>query len=395
MSLPQIAAIVTEYRHRAHADVIVGKFLRGFPCDDGLHPPRVRIASLYLDQVNPTDIGVATAVEFGVPLYPSIRSALTLGGEALAVDGVLLIGEHGDYPWDEADRHLYPRRHFLEQIAGVMVESKRAVPVFVDKHLSYNWPDAHWMVARARSLGIPLLAGSSLPTAWRRPWVEHPLGAPLEAAVVIGYGGLESYGFHALEALQCQVERRAGGETGVASVCCLEGADVWRWLAAHPAHAALAKAAGESIAETAAPWERVAEVAGNAAAFIVQYRDGLTGAVLMLNGYSTSFAYAGLSAGRAEACEIVLQGTEPHGHFSYLCRNIEELFLTGRPPYPVERTILTTGMLNGAMESRLAGCVWLPTPHLALAYAAAEGPFWRATGPAPAGATLDPWPPAR
>ncbi len=101
-------------------------------------------------------------------------------------------------------------------------------------------------------------------------------------------------------------------------------------------------------------------MAGNAAAFIVQYRDGLTGAVLMLNGYSTSFAYAGLSAGRAQACEVVLQGTEPHGHFSYLCRNIEELFLTGRAPYPVERTILTTGMLNGAMESRLGAASGSP-----------------------------------
>ncbi len=393
MAEPRIAAIVTEYRPLSHADVIVGKFLRGFPCDDGLHAPRVRVASLYLDQVNPPDTGVATAAEFDVPVYPSIRSALTLGGDALAVDGVLIIGEHGDYPWDEADRHLYPRRHLFEQVAGVMAESKRVVPVFTDKHLSYNWSDARWMVERARALGIPLMAGSSLPVAWRRPWVEHTLGAPLDAAVSIGYAGLESYGFHALETLQCMVERRAGQETGVAAVRCVEGEGVWAWLAAHPMHAGLAAAAGRAMAGTKAPWESVREATENAAAFIVQYRDGLTAATLMLSGFCSAFAYAGLSAGRTEACEFVLQGGQPYGHFSYLCRNIEEMFVTGRPSYPVARTVLTTGILAAGMESRQAGHVWLATPHLGVAYQPVERPPYRPTGPEPAGATLGPWPP--
>ena len=53
----KIAAIITEYRVPAHADVIVGKFLRGFPTDEGLLPPRTEIASLYIDQVHRRDIG--------------------------------------------------------------------------------------------------------------------------------------------------------------------------------------------------------------------------------------------------------------------------------------------------------------------------------------------------
>lgn len=279
MDRKKIAAIVTEYRPNSHADVIVGKFLRGFPGDDGLHQPRVEIASLYLDQVNANDTGLSTAKAFAVPVFPSIRSALTLGGEALAVDGVLIVGEHGDYPLNEKGQKLYPRRHLFEQVAGVFAASGKSVPAFNDKHLSYNWPDALWTYRRARELGVSFMAGSSLPVCWRRPFLEYPLDTPLERAAVIGYGPLESYGFHALEVLQCMVERRCGGEVGVAVV---------RWLEGHPHLAELAQVAATSLSDAAGPWEKVAGHSPQPAAFLVEYLDGLEAAVLMLNGYTSS-----------------------------------------------------------------------------------------------------------
>ncbi|MBC7237057.1 MAG: hypothetical protein H5T69_14550 [Chloroflexi bacterium] len=394
MTKPKIAAIVTEYRPRSHADVIVGKFLRAFPTDEGMRMPRVEIASMYLDQVNPTDIGVETARQFGVPIYPSILRALTLGGEELAVDGVLIIGEHGEYPLNEKGQKLYPRRHLFEQVTGVLSTAKRAIPVFNDKHLAYNWLDAQWMYERALALGLPFMAGSSLPVCWRRPFLEYPLDTPLEAAVALGYGPLESYGFHALETLQCMVERRQGGETGVAAVQCLKGEAVWRWLGAHPAHAALAQAAGEAILEREGSWADAPRLAPEPWAFIVHYVDGLQAAVLMLNGYAQSFAFAGLAGGNIQACEFKLQGGNAHAHFSYLSLNIEEMFLTGKPTYPVERTLLTTGILAAAMDSRHQAHRVVPTPHLGITYTPAENVPHRPRGPEPAGATLDPWPPA-
>ena len=393
MTKTKIAAIITEYFDRSHADVLVGKFLRGFPIDDGLHPARVEIASLYLDQVNAADIGVATATEFGVPIFPSILRALTLGGEDLAVDGVLIIGEHGEYPLNEKGQKLYPRRHLFEQVAGVLSFAGRSVPVFNDKHLSYNWPDAHWIYNRARELDIPFMAGSSLPLCWRRPFLEYPPDTPIKAAVAIGYGPIESYGFHVLETLQCMVERRKGGERGVEAVQCLEGAAVWAWLGENPTHADLARAAGQAIGETAGPWDKVAGYADKPAAFTMTYRDGLQAAVLMLNGYARSFSFAGLAEGKVDACEFFLQSGGHHGHFSYLGLNIEEMFLTGRPTYPVERTLLTTGILAAAMESRYLGHLRLETPHLDIRYLPVEAVPFRPKGPAPAGATLDPWPP--
>ena len=210
----RVAAIATIYHPKSHADVIATKFMKGMSTDEGLMPPEADLVSLYIDHVLENDIGVGLAQEYGVPIYPSIRRALHAGAAKLDVDAVLLIGEHGDYPWNERGRHMYPRRYFFEQIAGVFAESGRSVPVFSDKHLAYDFRDAQWMWDRAEELAIPLMAGSSLPLAWRSPWLEHPKETPIEEALSIGYGGIEAYGYHALETLQCMVERRSGGEQG-------------------------------------------------------------------------------------------------------------------------------------------------------------------------------------
>ena len=169
----KIAAIITEFRPGSHAEVLVTKFLKGFPTDDGLFAPRVDVVSFYIDQLADNDIGLQRAAEHGVPVYPSIVKALTLETDELAVDGVLLVGEHGDYAWNEKEQHLFPRQYFMEQICGVMATSGRAAPVFNDKHLSYSWRNAKWMYDRAKQLGAPFMAGSSLPVAWRSPWLEH------------------------------------------------------------------------------------------------------------------------------------------------------------------------------------------------------------------------------
>jgi len=390
VSRKKIAAIITEYFLHSHADVVVGKFLQGIPCDDGMHAPRVDIVSMYLDQVNEHDIGLKAAHDHGVPVFPSIRRALTLGGDRVAIDGVLIIGEHGEYATNEKGQVLYPRKHLFEQVAGNLAGEGKALPIFSDKHLSYSWPDALWMYRRAQELQIPFMAGSSLVTCWRRPFLEHAIGTPLHAAAVVAYGPIESYGFHALETLQCMVERREGGESGVAAVRCLEGARVWRWLEANALLAQLARQAGEAIEKRAGPWDKVAEYVPEPIAFVIRYRDGLDAVVLMLNGYSTSFGYAALTDSGVQATEFYLQSGPPYAHFSYLSLNMEEMFVTGEPVYPVERTLLTTGMLAAAMDSRYLGHAVVPTPELSVQYQPSHREPIRPHGPEPTGACLDP-----
>lgn len=378
----KIAAVVTEYRPSAHADVIVTKYLKGFPTDDGLLAPRVEIASMYVDQFADNDLSRRFAAEHDVPIYKSIVGALTLGGDSLAVDGVLLIGEHGEYAWNEKGQHLYPRKYFMEQICGVFASSGRSVPVFNDKHLSYNWQDAKWMYDRARALRAPFMAGSSLVSCWRDPWLEHPKETPLEEALSVAYSGLDVYGFHALETLQCMVERRTGGETGVAAVTCLEGDAVWQAADAGKWPVDLAEAALSHIPDK--PEGGMRAHVEQPALFEVEYRDGFKGYVLMLTGYIRQFGYAArLQGGEVQSTYFCLGPSQPHPHFSYLGLNAEEMFITGVPSYPVERTLLTTGILEAALTSRFMGQERRETPHLDVTYTSFDRMPWRPTAPRP------------
>lgn len=389
MSRPKIAAIVTAYFPRSHADVIVTKFLKGFPTDDGLVPPEVDIVSMYLDQIHERDIGVEMAKTHGVPVYNSIPGALTLGGDSLAVDGVLLIGEHGDYAWNEKGQHLYPRKYFFEQICGVIATSGRSIPVFSDKHLSYNWHDAKWMYDRAKALDIPFMAGSSVPVSYRRPWLEYELDTPMDAAVSVAYANLDSYGFHALELAQCMVERRTGGETGIASVMCLEGDAVWEAASKGLYRCELLDAAVETmeVRESGRPEDHCEDPA----VFLIDYRDGLKTATFVLNGFTKGWSFAAARGEEIDAMETYLHDT-PHPHFSYLSLNIHRMFLTGEPAYPAERALLMTGALEALLDSRHKGHVRVETPHLDITYRSYETPPERPTEPRPIGASLEPLP---
>lgn len=389
MAKPKIAAIVTAYYERSHADVIVTKFLQGIPTDDGLLEPEVEIVSLYIDQVDERDMGVPIAQQHGVPVYPSIPKALTLGGKDLAVDGVLLIGEHGDYAWNEKGQHLYPRKGFFEQICGVFATSGRSVPVFNDKHLSYNWHDAKWMYDRARELSVPFMAGSSVPVSYRNPWLEYDVGTPMDEAVSVGYANLDSYGFHTLELLQCMVERRAERETGIATVQCLEGNDVWKAGEDGRYDRGLLDAAIERMAvkEGGRPEDHCEDHA----VFLMEYGDGLKTATFILNGFTRGWGFAARRGERVDAMEVTLADT-PHPHFSYLSLNIQRMFVTGEPAYPVERTLLISGALEALLDSRHRGHVPVETPHLDVAYASYTESPARPTGPRPVGASLDPLP---
>ena len=365
-SKKRVAAIVTEYRIRSHADNIVTRLLEGYALHWGIVAPRLEVAALYTDQVTENDISRELAATHGVPIFSTIREALTLGGNELDVDGVVIVGEHGQYPFNEKGQHLYPRRRFFEETFAVFKESGRAVPVFSDKHLSYNWENAKWIYDTAQALGVPLMAGSSLPVSLRVPPAEVPLGAAVEEIVVVAQGGIESYGFHALEIGQCLAERRKGFETGVVAVQCLTG-DAF-------------KDASESGGRWSKELERAAvEVQPHrkgvaprdAAAFVVEYGDGLRVTVLMLSGFAQQWGAAVKLGGSTEplATCFMQQRYQPLWSFCHQVDYIERMVETGKAPSPIERTLLTTGMIDAAMTSRFEGGRRIETPYMAVSYA--------------------------
>jgi hypothetical protein len=206
---PKIAAICTIVHKYAHAQHFIDRFLEGYGWQGRHHRPAMDLVSLYVDQVGADDLSRDRATRFpGMRIYPTVADALTLGGDRLGVDGVLIMAEHGDYPRNEKGQILYPRYEFFKECVRVFEEEGRAVPIYNDKHLSYSFARAQEMVDDAHRLGIPLLAGSSLPVTWRLPEVELPLGCQIEGALMVGVGGSDPMDYHALEAMQCMVERR-------------------------------------------------------------------------------------------------------------------------------------------------------------------------------------------
>jgi hypothetical protein len=213
---PKIAAIATIYHKYSHAQHIVDRFLEGYGWNGRHHRPPMDLVSLYVEQCGENDLSRDRAERFpAMKIVPTIADALTLGGSRLAVDGVLLIGEHGKYPTNEKGQHLYPRYEHFRQIVSVFRTTGQTASVFNDKHLSWRWEWAREMYDLAVEMGFAFMAGSSLPVTWRTPSLEMPKDALVREALCVGYGGVDSYDFHALETLQCMVERRAGGETGV------------------------------------------------------------------------------------------------------------------------------------------------------------------------------------
>ena len=140
---------------RSHSDNFITRFLEGYWINDKYYPPPCDVVSLFTDQVHANDISRRLAAAYGFKIYPTIADALTLGTGKLAVDGVLLIGEHGNYPNNEKGQKLYPRYEFMKQVVDVYDKSGRAVPVFNDKHLSYDWDKAKWMYDQSRAAEVP------------------------------------------------------------------------------------------------------------------------------------------------------------------------------------------------------------------------------------------------
>lgn len=380
----RVAAVVTMYTHDrslySHAAVIIGRLLDGYSPDGVFTQPRTHLVSMYTAQVPANDLSRGLAQQHGFKIYPTIKDALTLGGDDLAVDAVCFVGEHGDYPFNDRGQHLYPRYELFEPIVEVFRRTGKTVPVFSDKHFSYSWSKAKTMYSWSRELNFPLMAGSSIPLTMRSPALEIPYGAAIENAVALGYGELDAYGFHTLEALQSMVERRRNGETGVRSVEWIEGDAVWKWRDGAGRWSLPLLDAALSRYPAPKPG-RLEDNVKKPVAFVLEYRDGMRAAAYMLEGQVTAWSFAAKIKDRAEPLSTYFQqgdasGSRPFPHFDGLVHCMEEMFITGKPLYPVERTLLTTCTLSMLFESR----AWkrpIESKELAISYHAPRNAYFQ------------------
>src|SRR6266571_6417905 len=366
---PKLAAICTAYFKYSHSQHIVDRFLEGYGWNGTHHHPSME-------------------------LYPTIPEALTLGGSKLAVDGVILIGEHGQYPKNEKGQTQYPRYPFFQEIVKVFRSSGRSVPVFNDKHLSWNWDWAREMYDTSWSMGFPFMAGSSLPVTWRTPSLEMPLGSRVREAMCVCHGGVDSYDFHGLETIQCMVERRRGGESGVKWLQAYRGDKFWQahqegvWpkdlMEAALCRSHTLRPSREGFNHNFPSEDDMRRLVRNPAAYRYEHTDGLKCTMLLMSGLIEDFNFAAHIEGRPEIFSTQMYLPMPPARtslanfFSPMVNNFEKMYLTGKATYPVERTLLTTGLTAAGVESLYRNQVRYDTPHLAVEYQPTrESAFWR------------------
>jgi hypothetical protein len=383
-SKKKLAVVTNIWNYRSHAWHMAERFLHGYPIIGKWHRPPFEVVSAYVDQVGKDDLSAGRAKEFGFTIYPSVAEALRCGGKRLAVDAVLVIGEHGKYPKNEYGQIQYPRYDYFKRTVEVFEADGRVLPYFSDKHLSWKWEWAKEMVDTARKMKFPFLAGSSLPVTWRMPSIDMPYGAEVEEIVCVAFGGLDVYDFHALETIQCMAERRKGGETGVKAVQALRGENVWKALAAggwdaggwDPKLFEACLCRSQTLGQPATFSHRfpslpqMKELTKDPVAYRIEYSDGLKATMLLMNGLVQDFNFAARLKGKKEPLSTLFY-LPPNPNVTYsasLMSKAEEMFTTGKAPYPVERTLLTSGLVAAGLQSLATGEKRLETPQLTVKY---------------------------
>lgn len=390
----RLAIVTTEWRYGSHAWHMGERFLVGYPRDGRWEEPRFEVVGAYVDQQPENDLSRSRSEEFGFPIYKSIAETVRCGGPKLAVDAVLVIGEHGDYPQNEIGQKRYPRYEFFKDVVKVFREDGRSVPMFNDKHLSWKWSWAKEMADTSRELNFGFCAGSSLPVTWRMPAIDMPYDAEVEEVMCVAMGGIDSYDFHALETIQCMAERRKGGETGVAWVEALRGDQVWKAMEAESwskgswsedlFHACLCRsqtlAQPKTFSHRYPTAAQMREWVKDPVVYRFQYNDGTAATMMLMNGLVGDFTFAAKLKGEPQPLSTLFY-LPPNPNVTYsaaLMAQAEETFLTGKAPYPVERTLLTSGLVEAGVQS-LARRKRIDTPYMSVRYQAPRhSTFWRA-----------------
>lgn len=376
---PRIACLVSYWgAPRSHADWIITKLLDGYWWEGAHKPSRVDVVAIYIHQLPESGLGQKIAKSKNIPIFNTVGEAVTLGGKELAVDGVVIVAEHGEYPTNLKGQWMLPRWWIYQQVIRVFEQSKRSVPVFNDKHLSYSWDEAKWMYDKSRELDFPLTGGSSIPTFYREPEIELDIDTPLRASIVVGDTADEGALFHCVDVLQAFVERRKGGETGVRSVQCIRGPETWKWTERNPWAAQLLESVRKKFDLKPGHFQEN----DSANVCIVEYNDGTKAAVY--SGKGVGWTYAGDIEGLKEPVIISILGW-PGPFAQYHASNsqphwITEMMLTRKEPFNAGRLLLSTGIVSYNMESNWENGHYsaigrkIKTPFMNMTYRSVRGP---------------------
>jgi hypothetical protein len=381
---PRIAVLGNIYKTHLHTQHIIDRVLEGYNYGAEFRKPALDVVSIYIEQRGEGDLVPERAKRHHIRICNSVDEALTFGTDKLVVDGVIYIGEQGDYPKNDLGLIPYPRYQFFQKVVETFRRTKQVVPYYTDKHFSWKWEWAREMYDTARKMGFPLMGGSSLPVTWRIPQIEIPLNAPVKEAMCVAFGGVDSYDIHAIEAVQVMIERRKGGESGVEWLQAYKGENFWKAHNEGVWSAALFKSAlcrshtltpaREGYTDVYPTTEQMMAIAKDPLAYHYRYRDGTLGTIMLVNGLVEDFNFSAQIEGQPKPFSNMMylsRGRELatlESYFDPLVYYIEQFMITHKEPYPVERVLLANGILCVGLDSLRQGGIRLPTPQLNIPY---------------------------
>ena len=309
------------------------------------------------------------------------------GGSKLAVDGVLIIGEHGKYPRNEKGQMLYPRYEFFKQVVKVFEVERPQCAGFQRQTSLDGLEEVRRNGRRLEAARIPLpggfvaaghapVSGSGCPVgdaAHRkrlRGLRRHPIRTifmdwrrhnACPSAAKAARSGLRV-------SMPCVAKRSGKRSRNVRrlSGCC------WRRCreATH-----FRSRRDTSAIVLSIEWAR--KLLATSLAYFIDHRDGFKTTLFLLP--IRDFNYAGLNGETGEiiSCQMNLpmptQSATTANFFNPLIRHIERMVVENRAPYPVERTLLTSGMTLAAVESLFRGEIPVQTAEMEVRYTCAEG----------------------
>jgi hypothetical protein len=352
--LRRIAFLLEEFSTPSPAQQLLDRFLVGYPRDGQWHKFDDVTISAYLAVTSESDFG-SRVEEHDLVIASTVERAIE------NADAVVIVPRR---PGALANEDFVKLALELAPEGGAC---------FVHGTLANSDISARAFAAQAAKRTINLLAGTAMGVTWRLPPIEVPADTPLTEALIVvqvstlfttssqpaSAATLAGAELNALEGLLPRIEKRRGGESGVRAVRWMEGRELWRagdkgqwsWpllaAALSRSHTPQGDPVTDGRTQDLVGLGLVPKLARNPRGWLIEHRDGMRSAILVLDGViaDTTFALRAKD-GPVFSAQLFRAPPPIEQHFSLLAAALEDLFRTGQSPWPLQRGILVAGLLE-------------------------------------------------
>lgn len=339
--LKKLVFVLEEFTLRSPAQQLLDRFLIGYQRDGQFH--QLEDCQVWLlaltDRTHPE---VERRIKgFGLRIAGNMESAM------MDADGVVVVWR-GSGAKANADL-----------LRMTLQNMRSGAACFVHGALADGTASATELVALAKARGVTLLAGTSTAVAFRLPDVDLKPGTRLSEALIVVQGSFPEAELDALDGLLPFIERRRNGETGVTGIRRLEKDEVWRaeqegswsWPLLAAALSRSNTVQGDPVkdgrTQDIAGLGLVKSLAKNPRGWLLDHRDGLRTALLVLDGAVADYGFAvRLAKGGTVSAQLYRPPEPAQEQFSPLAMVIEVFFRSGTAPWRVERSLLIAQLLE-------------------------------------------------